>query len=181
MDVVSTMDPVIESFRPKPSQGWMWLVATALLMLAVVGFTVNAAPGEEIPSWVWVLYAVIILIAIWSLVLAANFPAMRYDLTNDALVIRYGVVLHYSLPYHSISEVANRDLSPTLWSSTRFPGIALYKVIYSEGTYLMCSTRMSKGVLVIETEGDDYGISPAEEDRFVAALTARMGGKAPGM
>ena len=172
---MGAIDPAIESFRPKSSWGWVWLVATGLLVLLVIGMVVGATEMEEIPCTVWAFYSAIALIAVWTFALAASFPYMRYDLTGDALVIRYGVLLHFAVPYESITDVVIRDLSPTLWSATRYPGIALYKVTYSEGPYLMCSTRMSKGVLVIETTGEDYGISPAEEDRFIAALTARMG------
>lgn len=166
--------PVLESFRPKSSWGWTWLLGTGLLMLGVLLLIVKGASMERIPFSVRLLYGVIIFIALWMFALAASFPFMRYELTPDALVLRYGVLLHFAIPYDTITEVEVRDLSPTWWSATRFPGLALYKVTYSDGPYLMCSTRMAKGVLVIETEGEDYGISPADEERLIAALKVRM-------
>ena len=169
------VDLTTESFRPKSSWGWVWLVGTALLLLLAVGLTAQAAGEEEVPILVWAVNLAIFLIAIWMIGLTASLPLMRYDLTMDSLVISCGPMLRYTVPYRSIIEVARRDLSPTLWSSMRFPGLALYKVGYVEGVHFMCSTRAAKGVLVIETSSSAYGLSPAEEERFVAALTSRLG------
>jgi hypothetical protein len=56
----------------------------------------------------------------------------------------------------------------------RWPGLALYKVPYGKhGNIHMCSTRMNRGVVLIQTPKGLYGISPAEEARFIDTLRAR--------
>jgi len=67
------------------------------------------------------------------------------------------------------------NLSFSVWSSFRFPGLALWKVSYGGGmgTVKMCSTRSHRDVLLITAGGERYGISPDEHDRFVHELASR--------
>jgi len=66
-----------------------------------------------------------------------------------------------------------------VWASLGLPGLALTSVLYSDaGRVFMCSTRVANGVLVIDTGKRKYGISPRDEDGFIAALTARLRGGA---
>jgi len=66
-----------------------------------------------------------------------------------------------------------------VWASLGLPGFALTSVLYSDaGRVFMCSTRVANGVLVIDTGKRKYGISPRDEDGFIAALTARLRGGA---
>ncbi|NTU51872.1 MAG: hypothetical protein HGA94_05485, partial [Candidatus Aminicenantes bacterium] len=54
------------------------------------------------------------------------------------------------------------------------PGIALFEVLYGDvGRVKMCSTAALKGILLIETDGGLYGITPLDEEGFVAAVRAR--------
>lgn len=158
---------------PRPSLGWLWAVGLALLVLAS-GAPLLVAP-EVPPVVLWTTLGVILPVGLWSLALAVLFPAMRYELHPDALIIRYGPVLTYRLAYGDITDIRRRDLQVSLWSSMRVPGLALFGVPYSDvGTVKMCSTRAAQGVLLIEAAGKLYGISPAEEERFVAELTSRV-------
>jgi hypothetical protein len=75
-----------------------------------------------------------------------------------------------------VRAVHREDLHVQLWSSLRWPGLALYKVPYSGlGPVRMCSTRVNRGVVLIETPKGLYGVSPAEEDRFIDTLRTRAG------
>ena len=59
----------------------------------------------------------------------------------------------------------------------RFPGIALFKVPYADvGNVKMCATAALNNILLIETDKEKYGITPADEESFVAALRAQMEG-----
>lgn len=63
----------------------------------------------------------------------------------------------------------------TIWSTIRFPGIALFQVPYADvGNVKMCATAALKDILLIETEKEKYGLTPADEGAFVAALRAHM-------
>jgi hypothetical protein len=110
------------------------------------------------------------------LCLALWFPAMRYELRSGELVLRYGPVLTYRIPLSSIVRIRRRNLAVSLWSSMRLPGLALFKVPYSDvGTVRMCATSASRRILLIETRDAAYGLTPVDEEGFVAELKSRMG------
>lgn len=110
------------------------------------------------------------------LYLAFWFPAMRYELGSGELILRYGPVLTYRIPLSGIVRIRRRNLAISLWSSMRLPGLALFKVPYSDvGTIRMCATSASRRILLIETDGAAYGLTPADEEGFVAELKSRMG------
>ena len=64
----------------------------------------------------------------------------------------------------------------TIWSAIRFPGIALFKVPYADvGTIKMCSTAALNNILLIETETEKYGLTPIDEEAFVATIRTQIG------
>lgn len=165
-------DTVIATYRPAPSWGWAWLLALTVLVVLPMVPVYGSGPfeGEDLIA-LWVSAAVVVPIGLFFLVVLASLPMMRYDLTVDALVISCGPMLRYRVGYDEIVSVARTDLRATLWSSMRMPGIALWGVLYAgTGTVHMCATRMAKGVLLIRTARRLYGITPADEDAFVAGL-----------
>jgi hypothetical protein len=166
----------VDSFRAKPSLGWLWVLALTLLMVVPlpIAFAVDPpAPDEELV--VWLSLIPLGALAIWFLATVACFPLMRYDLGNDALAMRYGPLLRYTVPYASITDIGVKDLRFSVWSSFRFPGLALWKVPYTGMDQIrMCSTRSHRGVLLVTAGKNRYGISPAEGDRFVHELRSRM-------
>ena len=63
----------------------------------------------------------------------------------------------------------------TIWSTVRLPGIALFTVPYADvGNVRMCATAALNDILLIETDKEKYGLTPADEEAFVAALQSRM-------
>lgn len=162
-------------YRPKPSHGWLWWLAIAAVT-GVGAVPVLVLPGEEpIPVWVVVIMWGVVGLAGYFVLIAAVYPTMSYELGESELVARYGPLLTYRIPYSTITGVHVEDLRWSAWSSMSMPGLALYSVVYAKrGSIKMCSTRATRGVLVLETTAGPYGISPAEEDRFVADLKARM-------
>jgi hypothetical protein len=100
---------------------------------------------------------------------------MRYELADDALVVSCGPLLRYRVPYAEITDVRRADLTPSLWSSMRLPGLALWGVRYADvGNIHMCATRMAKGILLITAGKRRYGITPADEVHFTVALSTRL-------
>ncbi|TDB37924.1 MAG: hypothetical protein D9V44_07700 [Actinobacteria bacterium] len=164
-----------ESFKPKPSSGWAWWVALAAVMFASAAPVLFLPASEEIPWWVDLIMWGTVGLGLWFLAIAIYFPAMRYHLTDTELVLSYGSLLAYRIPYPAITRIERRDLKWSSQSSMRLPGLALWTVPTSgSGRIRMCSTRSTRGVLLISvTDGHPYGISPAEEDRFVHELLAR--------
>jgi len=116
-------------------------------------------------------------VALAFLMLAFWFPTMRYELDQDQLALRYGPVLAYRIPLREIRTIRRRNLNMTIWSSVRFPGIALFKIPYGDvGDVRMCATAALNNILLIETGREKYGLTPADEETFVAAIRARMEG-----
>ncbi len=163
----------IKTFQPRPSLGWAWL---ALMGVVIIALTIIPALTTGLFSGGAVLTLIICIpVAIALLVLAAWFPTMRYELTRDQLTLHYGPVLTYRIPLHAIRTIRRRNLSMTIWSAVRFPGIALFKVPYSDvGNVKMCATAALNNILLIETEKEKYGLTPADEEGFVAAVRTQM-------
>lgn len=166
-------DNPIMSFRPRPSHGWLWL----LFMAAVIA-ALGIAPvlGNGLYSGGAILTLVILVpVALAFLVLALWFPTMRYELGKDKLTLHYGPVLAYRIPLNDIQIIHSKSLSLTVWSTIRFPGIALFGVPYGDvGTVKMCATAALNNILLIETAREKYGLTPEDEPGFVAALRAHM-------
>ena len=109
------------------------------------------------------------------LLIAVFFPTMRYEIEGKRLILSYGPLLRYSIDIGQIKAIRRQDLKISPLSSFRFPGLAIFNVPYLEiGTVKMCATAASTGILLIETESTKYGLTPADEEEFVATLRQRM-------
>ena len=163
-------------FRPRKSAGWLWLAGIGLLIIGLSALMLLAvSPGEEGYIIVLVTFLFMAALGLPFIVLAVWYPTMRYELDDEALTLRYGPVLTYRIPLDQIETIRRRNLGLSLWSSVRFPGIALFGVHYSDvGTVKMCATAALNGILLIETAKEKYGLTPADEATFVAALQARI-------
>ncbi len=168
------LDSTRLTFKPRHSSGWVWLIVIALLALITLVPTVQSA--AQIPLPLFLLTAGLTgLVFVGGIALAFWFPTMRYDLDDRALILSYGPVLHYRVPLAQIESIRRRDLGLTIWSSIRFPGIALFEVPYADvGNVKMCATGALKGILLIETGRAKYGITPADEEGLVAAVRSRI-------
>lgn len=163
-------------FEPAPSYGWAWLVALLALVMAPLGtlFIPGAFAGEDAPG-VWITLAVVVPLDIYVLLVLLSLPKMRYEVGTDALTLRCGALFKYRIPYADITEVRRTTLTPTLWSSMRMPGLALGGVMYADvGTVRMCAKRMAKDILLISAGGKRYGITPADEERFMRTLAPKL-------
>jgi hypothetical protein len=162
-------------FRPRPSHGWAWLVLMAAIILAVA---VAPALAMGMTSKGVILTVIICsVVALAFLALAFWFPTMRYELGQDELTLHYGPVLNYRIPLSEIRTIRRRNLSLTIWSTIRFPGIALFTIPYADvGNVKMCATAALNNILLIETAEEKYGLTPADEEAFVDALQAQMEG-----
>jgi hypothetical protein len=149
-----------------------------MVLLAVIILAAGIAPALAmgVSSINTVLTLIIsIPVALAFLILAFWFPTMRYELDQGQLTLRYGPVIKYRIPLREIRSIRHRNLSMTIWSTVRFPGIALFTVPYADvGNVKMCATAALNNILLIETVKEKYGLTPADEEAFVAALRAQM-------
>jgi hypothetical protein len=161
-------------FRPRLSQGWVWLIIIGLLALASLTLSVQmAAQALTVP--LILTLGIQATVCLCAFALAFWFPTMRYELDCDSLTLRYGPILTYRIPFDEIQTIRRCDLGLTLWSSIRFPGIALFTIPTGDaGNVKMCATAAMKGILLIETPRAKYGITPADETEFVRAIRARI-------
>jgi hypothetical protein len=114
-------------------------------------------------------------VCLGAFALAFWFPTMCYELDRESLTLRYGPILTYHIPFDQIKTIRRCNLGLTLWSSIRFPGIALFTVPTGDaGDVKMCATAAMKGILLIETPKGTYGITPADEAEFVDAIRSRI-------
>jgi hypothetical protein len=159
-------------FKPRPSTGWVWVGAIGLVLLAS-GLSQLITSGFSGPFMLMIVLTV--PIGIGFLLLAIFFPTMCYEMEGTRLTLIYRPLLRYSIDINQIKSIRRCDLGISLVSSFRFPGLALFGVPYQEvGTVKMCATAASQGILLIETASTKYGLTPADEQEFVAELRGRM-------
>jgi len=130
--------------------------------------------SERIPTGLILILAplFIVLLSLALIIVIAIFaiPSMRYELHETELVIVFGPWKN-RISYNEIFNVKVKDLSLSLLSSFRLPGLALFDVLYSdEGIVRMYSTHALKDVVFIETLKKKYGISPKDKDSFLVSL-----------
>jgi hypothetical protein len=160
-------------FKPRPSNGWAWVGMLGLLPLGI-GLSLFIKLGLSGPFLGMIL--ILVPIGIVFLVIAVCFPTMRYEVEGTNLTLTYGPLLRYTINIRQIKSIRRRDLGFSPVSSFRFPGLAVFRVLYPEiGVVKMCATAASNGILLIETDTEKYGLTPADEQEFVAELQKRMG------
>ena len=167
-----TLNSETKVYKPRPSTGWAWVGVPGFVLLAVgINFLVQS--GLSGPFMVTNLLT--ITIGVVFLGIAVFFPSMRYEIDGTRLVLTYGPLLRYTIDINRIKRIRRSDLRINLLSSFRFPGLALFSVSYLEiGSVKMCATAASSRILLIETESEKYGLTPADEKDFVTELQKRM-------
>jgi hypothetical protein len=148
-----------------------------IVRMALAGSTLTHSPCRGISAATsnLVLGILFITLGVYFLLLTFWWPTMRYELDQDALLLRYGKAIQYRIPLDTIKTMRRANLGLSLWSSIRMPGVALFNVPYSDvGQVRMVSTAALNGIFLIETEHGLYGLTPAEEDRLAAAIQARI-------
>ncbi len=165
----------LKVYSARKSRGWLFLALLFFAFFLTGGFFVYLylVTGR---STLLISAVASLGIAVSFLVILFSLPSMRYELDSDNLVMRCGL-LKYVVPLTSIKRITKRDLEISLWSSLRLPGLALFTVPYADvGKVKMCATSASKDIILIETDRDMYGITPADEEEFIADFRSHIGG-----
>ena len=165
------------TFKPRPSQGWLWLALLGILVLAAIVPPLFTVLQEDVPAGLLLPFVIGIVIGGGALALAAMFPTMRYEMRPTTLALIFGPWTVYEIPYSEIKKVSWQNLSVSILSSFRLPGFAMWSVPYNDaGTVKMCATACANHILLIRTAKDQFGITPADEQGFLAELMARVKG-----
>lgn len=161
-----------KTFKPRPSTGWVWVTIIALIPLSV-GLALIMRSGFSGPMLPMILIAT--PIGLVFLMIAVFFPTMKYEMDDSSLKLSYGPLLHDTIDIKRIKSIRRCNLGFSPVSSFRFPGLALFRVHYPNiGSVRMCATASSNDILLIETDSNKYGITPADEPAFVAELRKRI-------
>lgn len=160
-------------FKPRASTGWIWVGVLGLGLL-LIGVGLGVSTGFSGPLIITILLSSVM--GSGFLFIAVFFPTMRYEIEDSHLTMIYGPLLRYTIEIAEIESIRRRDLGFGVVSSFRFPGLAIFTVPYPEiGAVKMCATAASNDILLIETGSTKYGLTPADEEAFVAELRKRMG------
>jgi hypothetical protein len=106
--------------------------------------------------------------------LAVIEPSMKYTVTQSEVIPSCGP-FRWRIPISEIRSIVERNLSWLPWADGwKIPGYALFTIRYGDvGTVRMCATSMTRRVLVIETDQGLWGITPQDEEGFIAAVESR--------
>lgn len=162
------------SFEPSPSLGWLALLLVALLVL--IPGILGAIASLRLGVFALVPLLPALILGVPLLLLVISFPTMRYTLDPTTLTLRCGRFLTYRIPLAEIESVQRRNFEVSVWASLRVPGLALFTVPYADvGKVKMCATRAAERIILIRTKRDQFGMTPADEEAFLAALHSRLG------
>jgi membrane protein YdbS with pleckstrin-like domain len=164
-------------FKPEPSNGGTHMAVltatTSVLLLAPL------VAGLILLRDYWYVFLALIIGALavsWFLLrYALYFPHMQYEVAEDGLHLRYGPLLHYHIPYAGIKRVWPHNFEQRPYArAVSSPGLCLYAARYYHiGKVKMCATAYKGAILLIKTDGETYGINPADREGFLDALKSR--------
>lgn len=167
------MQPV-SVFAARSSVVGLLTSAVMLILLGVFSFFGLRYGGQGLdrfiaPGIAGVFGAVVLFFAVIA-------PTMKYTVTDFAVIASCGP-FKWTIPIDSIQSIVQKDLRWLPWSEGwKIPGLALLTIRYGDvGAVTMCSTSLTRHILVLETRNGLFGITPADEKGFVAAVESRRG------
>lgn len=167
-------------FRPrKPKMGRAYLYF-ALFMIPYVLITVFVWYLDLTIAILWTVILVPTVLIVY-LVIFRSTRAITYTLRADTLDLRYGRLVNYRIRYTSISDVRRYDLEekeqplPAEGPWAKGPGLdTTSHHAFGVGEIKLLATASSGPIVLIETIGGNFGITPADEEAFISALRQRF-------
>jgi hypothetical protein len=166
-------------FRPRRPNNRRAGLLTALFL---VPYLLITAMLWQMSLWValpWTIVLVLCL-AVMLPLLFLSAHAVSYTLEADSLVLRYGKLVEYRLPYQAIRTVrpytlTRREPIPLQGNSAQLPGLDTSAYHTPDAGNIKLLATGSPGPLVlIEAEGGNYGITPQDEEGFLTALRRQI-------
>jgi len=171
----------IKIYKPRVSRGWIYngiINLTLLLIIIHVIFNIILKEKEIIKGIIIFIFPIFLLIGfiVISSIFLVWYPTMRYELSEDKLVLKCGP-LESEIPLESIKAIRKKNLkyhpSSTGW---KLPGYCLFRIKYADEDWVrMYSRAMLKNIIIIETDKEKYGITPKDEEDFLGELSKRTG------
>jgi len=173
------MEEKFKIYRPRNSMGGLFngSILLIFILLAIVIFwpvISNFSEGMGIiililTGPIWAAFIII------SFIFFVWYPTMRYELSKEKLVLKCGP-FKSEIILSSIKEIRKKDLkyhpSSTGW---KLPGYCLFRVKYTDEDWVrMYSRAILKNVIIIETDKEKYGITPANEESFLKDIMEKV-------
>ena len=173
-------DPAPLVFKPRPPVIRRACLLTSIFLVPYALITVllwyTTSLWVSLP-WIVVLLPTLIVV---FLILFRSARAVSYTLEADALVLRYGTLVNYRMPYSTIRDVKHY----TLTTQNRPPMRGTWALLPSldatayrtddAGDIKMLATTSAGPIVLIKSESGNYGINPILDEEFISALRQRI-------
>lgn len=153
-----------------------WISSLCFLGVVTVPATWFLLGSSRAHSINWVVVAPLALLAITALFFLAVYPSIRYEILHHTLLLRCGP-FRWPIAIQSIRSITEKNLSYLpLSEGWKLPGYALFSMTFGDvGRVRMCATSLTRRILLIETDGDVWGITPADVQGLLNAIKAEQG------
>ena len=161
-------------FKPRFSRiGWFFSILLPLIFVFIV-FSSRVTDDEfSINSILFGLFPfMFLLIAIFFLLI---YPTMKYKFVNEKLILSCGPFKDV-IELDNIQKVSKTNLRYHITSTGwKLPGYTLFKIYYADRGYIkMYATSMLKEIILIETVGQIYGITPKDEQKLIEMIKDKI-------
>jgi Bacterial PH domain len=154
------------------------LISSAVLIGALSEFAIRVATHQPPPQAMvkGLLLAILLTVDAAAIFFAAIFVTMRYFVTESHVILRCGP-FRWKIPLRDIRSIVERDVGwMPVSEGWKLPGYALFTIHCADiGAVRMCSTALTKRILLIDTCNHLWGITPRDVEGFVAALNMKLG------
>lgn len=160
-------------FRPRSFAVGMLSSVVILGLMSTIMVEISRNPPHGTAETIGVGLALLGVVGMGgaTLFFAAILPAMKYEVSESLVTLRCGP-FRWHIPIGDIQTIVEKNVG---WlpvsEGWKLPGYALFKISCADvGSVRMCSTALTRRILLIQTAGDIWGITPADPAGFVAAL-----------
>jgi Bacterial PH domain len=157
----------LEEFKPRTSL-WGWLSSVAVV--GGLGALIAVAIRQGAPAD-WIVSGLLTALIIPGIFFLCIFPTMKYSVGTDTVVLSCGP-FKWLIPISNICSIREDDLDYLPKSQGwKLAGYALFRIEYGRiGIVRMCATSLTTRILLISTDTEIWGITPADVDSFRAAI-----------
>lgn len=180
-----TLKEKFRIYEPQKSKGWVYnglCVIVPFILISYVSLVFFAILRSSTNGGFFLIIVIgftsfsLIIFMIASFIFLLWYPTMRYELSEDKLVLRCGS-LKSEIPLTSIKEIRKKNLkyhpSSTGW---KLPGYCIFRIKYTDEDWVrMYSRAMLRNIIIIETDKEKYGITPREEEEFLVEISEKTG------
>ena len=164
------------AFRPRSFA--VGLISSAVFIGAASGLAIVAArhPPPAPLLVKWLPLALLLGVDAAAIFFTAIFVTMKYFVTDSQVILRCGP-FRWKIPIGDIRSIVERNVGwLPISEGWKLPGYALFKIQCADvGPVRMCSTALTKRILLIDTGKELWGMTPGDVEGFVAALNLKLG------